>query len=89
MDTLQAIKSRKSVRQYLDRPVEPEKLETILRAGNRAPNAGPFQMTVIEDKTLLKQINDVALEVMRNSGTIFFKAGRRCPDINRFMGRPF
>lgn len=37
------IEARRSIREFQDRPVEPEKLEAILRAANRAPSAGNLQ----------------------------------------------
>lgn len=36
---MDAIFTRTSVRAYADRPVEPEKLERLLRAGMAAPSA--------------------------------------------------
>lgn len=88
MDTLQAIASRKSVRQYSDRAVEAEKLEKILATGNKAPNAGPFQMTIVEDKTFLKQINDTALEAMKNSGNEFLMSRAALPGYRPLYGAP-
>ena len=43
MNTLEAIKARKSVRSYQDKPVESEKIKAIVEAGNMAamtPMAG-------------------------------------------------
>ncbi len=37
MDTLEAIRTRRSVRAFSDRPVEPEKLQTVLEAARQAP----------------------------------------------------
>ena len=39
MQVLEAIKNRKSVRAYLDRPVEEEKIRRILDAARFAPSA--------------------------------------------------
>lgn len=39
MDTFEAILNRKSVRQFLDRPVEKDKLEKIIDAARHAPTA--------------------------------------------------
>ena len=36
---MNAIFKRKSVRQFLDKPVEADKLDKILRAGMQAPSA--------------------------------------------------
>ncbi|MBR0510931.1 MAG: nitroreductase family protein [Clostridia bacterium] len=50
---LQAIKSRRTVRQFLDVPVEPEKLEKILEAGRYAPTGANSQnvaYTVLADR---------------------------------------
>jgi len=43
MDVIDAIKTRKSVRAYLDRPVEEEKLNLVLEAGRLAPSASNRQ----------------------------------------------
>jgi len=43
MNVMDAIKTRKSVRAYLDRPVEEEKLSVILEAGWFAPSASNRQ----------------------------------------------
>ena len=39
MEIQQAIGIRRSIRAYGDRPVEREKLEAVLRAGDRAPSS--------------------------------------------------
>jgi hypothetical protein len=43
MGVMEAIKTRKSVRAYLDRPVEDEKLDSVLEAGRLAPSASNRQ----------------------------------------------
>ncbi len=43
MDTLEAIHSRRSIRQYAETPVTDEQLETLLRAAMAAPSAGNQQ----------------------------------------------
>jgi nitroreductase len=43
MDLFDAIAKRRSVRAYLDKEVEEEKLQKILEAGNAAPSAGDLQ----------------------------------------------
>lgn len=53
---LSAIMGRRSVRKYLDKPVEHEKLAVIARAGINAPSAmnrQQWQLRVIEDQTLM------------------------------------
>lgn len=43
MNVMDAIKTRKSVRAYMDRPIEEEKLNDILEAGRLAPSASNRQ----------------------------------------------
>ena len=53
------IMSRTSVRSYTDMPVEPEKVEIMLRAGMAAPSAcnkQPWHFVVINDRDILDQI---------------------------------
>jgi nitroreductase len=50
---LKEILKRKSVRSYLDRPVEDEKLNEVLEAGRLAPSASniqPWKFIVVKDK---------------------------------------
>jgi nitroreductase len=54
MELMEAIKQRYSCRAYLDTPVEPEKLETILQAARLAPsarNSQDWRFVVVTDKT--------------------------------------
>ncbi len=53
------ILSRTSVRSYQDKPVEKEKIETMLRAAMAAPtgvNAQPWHFHVVTDKALLQAL---------------------------------
>ncbi|EFK97176.1 Nitroreductase-like protein, partial [sediment metagenome] len=43
MDLYEAIRRRKSVRSYLDKAVEPDKLERVLQAARLAPSASNRQ----------------------------------------------
>lgn len=54
MSILEIIKNRKSVRAYLDRPVEKEKIDKILDAARYSPsgaNTQPWQVAIITGKT--------------------------------------
>lgn len=65
MNTLDAINNRRSIRRYLDRPVEFEKITTILDAARRAPSAGNLQdwrFIVVSDKGLIKQVAEYSIE---------------------------
>ena len=57
-----AIMARRSVRQYLDKPVEHEKLEMVVRCGINAPsgmNQQPWVVRVVEDAALINQVTEV------------------------------
>ena len=56
------IMARRSVRQYLDKPVEHEKLEMVVRCGINAPsgmNQQPWIVRVVEDAALINQVTEV------------------------------
>lgn len=59
MTVLEAIQSRRSIRRYSSRPVEPEALERVLEAGRLAPSARNQQtwhFTVVRDSALRQQL---------------------------------
>jgi nitroreductase len=59
---LSSIMARRSVRKYLDKPVEHEKLETIVRAGINAPsgmNRQPWIVRVVESQQLIADVTEV------------------------------
>jgi nitroreductase len=63
MDTLEAIKSRKSVRKFSDRPVEPEKLQAVLDAARLAPswaNMQCWRFVVVEDQAVKERISELS-----------------------------
>ena len=64
METLEAINKRKSIRAYKDEQITKEELDAIVGVANKAPNAGPFQVTVIQDKEFLDEINKKTKEFM-------------------------
>lgn len=58
MEVLEAIKERRSVREFLDKPVSKEDIESLLRAGMSAPSAinkQPWEFYVLESKEPKKQ----------------------------------
>lgn len=63
MNVLDAIKMRKSVRRYLNKPIEDDKLSLILEAGRLAPSAGnrqEWRFIVIKDPETRKKIAESA-----------------------------
>lgn len=65
MDVLEAIRTRRSIRKYRDKPVEWDKVANILDAGRLAPSAGNLQnwrfVTVLEEASR-KKIADASLQ---------------------------
>jgi nitroreductase len=62
METWDAIRSRRNVRQYTDRPVSRSDLERILEAGRRAPsstNWQPWNFVVVTDRGQLGELSTV------------------------------
>lgn len=64
METFDAIEKRSSIRGYKDEQISDDELQKVLSVANKAPNAGPYYVTVIQDKDLLKEINDKTKEMM-------------------------
>jgi nitroreductase len=63
MNVSEAIRRRRSVRAYLDKPVEQEKLERVLEAARRAPSAKNMQewkFVVVRDKATREKLIDAA-----------------------------
>ena len=59
---INTIMSRRSIRSYIDKPVEHEKLAAIVKCGINAPsgsNRQPWQIRVVENQELLAQVNEV------------------------------
>ncbi len=61
-EVMNTIMARRSVRKYLDKPVEHEKLEAIAQAGINAPSARNWQywaVRIIEDQKLIADVSEV------------------------------
>jgi nitroreductase len=62
METWDAIRSRRNVREFEDRSIEPEQLDRILEAGRRAPssrNWQPWDFVVVTDRAQLGELAQV------------------------------
>jgi len=62
LDTLTCIRTRREIRDYLDKPISAEHLQQILEAGRLAPsskNSQPWHFIVITDKDALRKISDL------------------------------
>ena len=88
MEISEAILGRESVRAYLDKPVSNDDLEKIIEAGRWAPNAGPFQISVIRNAGLRKKINDSTHKAMLESGIEFAQKRASLPGYQPLYGAP-
>lgn len=64
MNFFETVEARQSIRMYQEKEIEPEKLEAILNAVNRAPSAGncqAFQVHVVRQATQKKALAEAAL----------------------------
>jgi len=63
MNVMDAIKTRKSVRTYLDRPIEDDKLSAVLEAARLAPSASnrqEWRFVIVRENEVRKQLALVA-----------------------------
>lgn len=75
MDIFTAIKERRSYRSYLSQPVEEEKLQAILEAGQWAPsvmNLQPWKFMVVKNAELKEKLQASCQETL---GKIFERSG--------------
>lgn len=62
MDALSCIRTRREIRDYLDKPIPQECIDEILEAGRLAPsskNSQPWHFIVIRDKGILRKISEL------------------------------
>lgn len=65
METIECINTRRSIRKYKDKPVEWDKIVTVLNAGRMAPSAGNLQnwkFIVVREDDVRKKIAQACLE---------------------------
>lgn len=64
-----AIFTRRSVRNFLDKPVSEPLIRRVIEAGRFAPTSGncqPFQFVVVTNKTLIKELNDTSFYIINS-----------------------
>jgi nitroreductase len=88
MNVADAIMKRRSIRSYQDKPVSDDDLTTVLAAGQWAPNAGEYKLSVIRNKDLIARINEKTLDAMRNSGNEFLMSRAALPGYLPLYGAP-
>ncbi len=87
METFDVINKRKSIRGYKDMQIKEEELQKIIDVANKAPNAGPFHVTVIQDPEFIREINDRTKENMLASEG-FMKERASIPGYEPLYGAP-
>lgn len=88
MNTLEAIKARKSVRTYQDKAVENEKIRQVVEAGNMAAKAGKVFFHVVTDAETLKEWSTVGRNMMQNSGNEFLMQVSSNPNYSPIYNAP-
>ena len=91
MDIFETIKNRRSVRAYLDKPVEQAKLDRILDAARLAPSANNRQMwkfIVVRDAGLRTQLANAAGQEHLAKASVVVAAVSLEPDRVMFCGVP-
>ncbi len=65
MEFFRVVRARHSIRAYTAQPVEPEKLQMILDAANRAPSAGnlqAYEIYAVMDRQILSALTRAAFD---------------------------
>jgi len=95
---LEAIKSRRAIRSYEDKPVPESAIETILEAATYAPSAiniQPWKFTIVTSKSEMKKLSDIAkpalLRTLPDVGNVALSALKKSlndPLYNIFYNAP-
>ncbi|MFA5340094.1 MAG: nitroreductase [Candidatus Omnitrophota bacterium] len=65
---MDVIKSRRSIRKYLDKPISKEIIEKLIEAAKWAPtgmNEQPWGFIVVQDKALIKELSDRSIPYIK------------------------
>lgn len=76
-ETLNSLKTRRSIRSYLPKQVEKDLLDQVLEAGTYAPTGGGQQVPVIvavQDPNTVKQLSKMNAKVIGNDSDPFYGA---------------
>lgn len=89
--TIETIKNRRSVRNYLPEQIKNDEMKLILEAAVYAPtghNDQPWHFTVIQDPELINEINIGAKEVMGKTGEKWLENLSKNENYHIFHGAP-
>lgn len=90
-ETIHSLLNRRSVRSYIDQPVEQDKINLILACGQFAPSANnrqPWHFSVITQRSLLDKITEANRAFMLNSGVERMVERAKDPAYDSFVGAP-
>jgi nitroreductase len=90
-ETLKTLLNRRSTRAYKNEQIKNEDLQTILEAGKFAPSAmnqQSWHFTVIQNREVLKKINDVAKAIFQKSGVQSFEQRAKAENFSPFYNAP-
>ena len=95
---LEAIKSRRAIRSYEDKPVSESAIQTMLEAATYAPSAiniQPWKFTIVTNKAEMKKLSDTAkpmlvrmLPDVGDEGLVGLKKRLSDPNYNIFYNAP-
>ena len=79
---LEAIRNRRSIRKYLDKPVQEEKLEILLRSAMQAPsamNTQPWEFVVSQKREVMEQIPEIHpyAQMVADAGAVIIVCGNK------------
>lgn len=89
--TLEIIKERRSIRNYKEAQIMEQDLQAIVEAGLFAPSANNHQswhFTVIQDKKLLRDLNNETKTVLARSDDPFLRRVGNNEEMDIFNGAP-
>lgn len=90
-DTLNVIKSRRSIRKYKKEQIADSELQEILNCAILAPNAinqQKWHFSVIQSKDVLDRMVEIIKENIANSGNEFLMQRAGSPDYHTFYNAP-
>ncbi len=92
MDVLEAIKQRRSIRQFTEQAIERELLEQILDAARWAPTAGNQQrwrFTVVTDPTVKEMVRKVSPGIFATPAAFVVICAEAAPDASDWDERTY
>jgi len=90
-ETLKSILTRRSIRNYKPEQIKDEELQAILEAGKFAPSAmnqQSWHFTVVQNKDMLKKINETCKAAFLKSGNNSFIERAKAENFSPFHNAP-